>query len=342
MRNRRVRRRPEGRRSQTNPMDRRQFLRASGCGLVMAATSGLPGCSTGGHTRGAPTGIIDTHTHFYMPGRPQGVPWPSPDDPVLHRAFLPPEFERLARPLGVSGTVVVEASPWIEDNDWLLNLAEDHPVILGVVGNLPVGTPGFAGHLRRLSRRHAFKGIRIGTDAVSAALVPGRASDDLQRVTDADLTVDLLIPPDRLADAARLADRLPRLRLVVDHCANVPVGGTPPEAWLAGLRNCKDQPNVFMKFSGLVEGTGRRGGLAPQDPAAYASITRAVVSAFGPDRLLFGSNWPVSLLFASYETVLDIAIRALVAEAPGAMAAVFRDTAVRVYRLPPTRVTTAG
>lgn len=323
-------------------MDRRQFLRASGTGLAMAATAGLPGCRTRGHTRGAPRGIVDTHTHFYIPGRPQGVPWPSPADPVLHRAFLPPEFEHLARPLGVTGTVVVEASPWIEDNDWLLNLAEDHPVILGVVGNLPVGTPGFAGHLRRLSRRNAFKGIRIGADALSAALVPGRSSDDLQRVTDADLTVDLLIPPDRLADAARLADRLPRLRLVVDHCANVPVGVAQPEAWLAGLRDCKDQPNVFMKFSGLVEGTGRRGGLAPQEPATYAPVTRAVVSAFGPERLLFGSNWPVSLLFASYKTVLDIAIRTLAIEAPDAMTAVFRDTALRVYRLPPSSVTTGG
>ena len=308
----------------------------------MVATAGLPGCSTRGHTWGVPSGIVDTHTHFYIPGRPQGVPWPSPGDPVLHRPFLPPEFERLARPLGVSGTVVVEASPWIEDNDWLLNLAEDHPVILGVVGNLPVGTPGFAGHLRRLSRRSGFKGIRIGADAMSAALATGPAADDLQRVADADLTVDLLLTPDRLMDAARLADRLPRLRLVVDHCANVPVGGTPTEAWLAGLRDCKDQPNLFMKFSGLVEGTGRRGGLAPQDPTSYTPVTRAVVSTFGPDRLLFGSNWPVSLLFASYETVLDIAIRTLAAEAPSAMAAVFRETAVRVYRLPPIGVTTVG
>ncbi len=323
-------------------MDRRQFLRASGTGLAMGAASSLVGCRTNGHPSGTPKGIVDTHTHFYIPGRPQGVPWPSPDDPVLHRPFLPPEFERLAQPLGVVGPGVVEASPWIEDNDWLLNLAEDNPLILGVVGNLPVGTPGFAGQLRRLSRRDAFKGIRIGAETLSAALAAGPAADDLQRVADADLTVDLLLPPDRLKDAARLADRLPRLRLVVDHCANVPVGGTLPEAWLAGLRACRDAPNVFMKFSGLVEGTGRRDGLAPQDPATYAPVTRAVVSAFGPDSLLFGSNWPVSLLFASYETVLGIAIQALAAEAPGAMAAVFRDTAVRVYRLPTTRVTKGG
>lgn len=323
-------------------MDRRQFLRASGTGLAMAASVGLAGCRTSGPNGGAPTDIVDAHTHFYRPGRPQGVPWPSPNDPVLHRAFLPPEFERLAQPLGVSGTVVVEASPWIEDNDWLLNLAEDHPVILGVVGNLPVGTPGFAGHLRRLARRAAFKGIRIGTDAVSDALAAGPAADDLRRVADANLSVDLLLAPDRLKDAARLADRLPGLRLVVDHCANVPVGDTPPESWLAGLRDCKDQPNLFMKFSGLVEGTGRRGGLAPRDPATYAPVTRAVVSTFGPDRLLFGSNWPVSLLFASYESVLDVAIRTLGAEAAGGMVAVFRDTAVRAYRLPPTRVTTGG
>jgi predicted TIM-barrel fold metal-dependent hydrolase len=238
--------------------------------------------------------------------------------------------------------VVVEASPWIEDNDWLLNLAEDHPIILGVVGNLPVGTPEFSGHLRRLARRRSFKGIRIGADTLSAALAPGPAAEDLQRVADADLAVDLLVPPDRLGDAARLAAGLPNLRLVVDHCANVPVGVPLPEAWKRGLGDCHTHPNLFMKWSGLVEGTGRRGGLAPRDPANYLPVTHEVWSAFGPDRLLFGSNWPVSLLFAPYDTVLGIAKGTVAAEAPGAAPTVFRDTAIRVYRLDPTAVTTEG
>lgn len=323
-------------------MDRRQFLRTTGRGLATSVASSLVGCRTLPEASDPPTGVIDTHTHFYVPRRPQGVPWPSPDDPTLHRSYLPPEFERLGRPLGVVGTVVVEASPWVEDNDWLLNLADDHPVILGVVGNLPVGTPEFAGHLRRLARRRAFKGIRIGADIVSAALVPGPAVEDLRRVADADLTVDLLIPPDRLQDATRLAARLPDLRVVVDHCANVPVGGPLPEAWSRGLTEGHSQPNLFMKWSGLVEGTGRRGGLAPTDPATYLTVTHAVWSAFGPDRLLFGSNWPVSLLFAPYDTVLGIARQTVAAETPSAAPAVFRDTAIRVYRLDPGVVTTGG
>lgn len=323
-------------------MDRRQFLRSTGTGLAMTGAAALIGCRTTPGTSGNSMGIIDTHTHFYVPDRPQGVPWPSPQEPILHRACLPAEFERVGRPLGVIGTVVVEASPWIEDNDWLLNLAEDHPVILGVVGNLPVGTPGFAGHLRRLAHRRPFKGIRIGAETMAAALEPGLAADDLRRVADAELAVDLLIPPDRLGDAARLAARMPGLRLVVDHCANVPVGGAIPEAWQAGLGACQDQPNVFMKLSGLVEGTGLRGGLAPDDPSFYASVTRAVLSAFGPDRILFGSNWPVSLLFASYETVVGIATKAVAAEAPCGGPAVFRDTAIRVYRLTGSSITTEG
>lgn len=323
-------------------MDRRQFLRTTGGGLATSIASAQLGCRTTSGTPTPPTGMIDTHTHFYAPDRPQGVPWPSPDDPILYRSYLPPEFERLTRPMGVFGTVVVEASPWIEDNDWLLNLASEHPSILGVVGNLPVGTQEFAGHLRRLARRRSFKGVRIGADTVSAALRPGMALEDLHRLADADLTVDVLIPPDRLLDAARLAAQLPRLRLVVDHCANVPVGGPLPEVWRRGLLDCHSQPNVFMKWSGLVEGTGRRGGLAPRDASAYFEVTEAVWSAFGPDRLLFGSNWPVSLLFAPYDVVLAIARQTVAHEGPGAAPAVFRDTAIRAYRLNPAALTTGG
>src|SRR5690349_659982 len=87
--------------------------------------------------------VIDTHTHFYDPTRPQGVPWPPPDDKKLYRAVLPPEYRTLAEPLGVAGTVVVEASPWVEDNQWVLDLAERERYIVGLVGHLEPGMPDF-------------------------------------------------------------------------------------------------------------------------------------------------------------------------------------------------------
>ena len=113
------------------PSTRREFLVGSlGSALIGAATANVLAKE---ETR---LEIIDTHTHFYDPTRPQGVPWPSKDDAVLYRPILPAEFNELARPHGVTGTVVVEASPWVEDNQWVLELAAREKSILGVVGRL--------------------------------------------------------------------------------------------------------------------------------------------------------------------------------------------------------------
>ena len=119
-------------------MTRRDFLRTTTRASALAA--GLPlGCVQTNHS----PGIIDTHTHFYDPTRPQGVPWPPKDDSVLYRRVLPRDFRALAEPLGITGTVVVEASPWEEDNQWILDLAAQDPFLLGLVGHLKPGRPEF-------------------------------------------------------------------------------------------------------------------------------------------------------------------------------------------------------
>src|SRR5205809_6764170 len=104
--------------------------------------------------------IIDTHTHFYDPTRPQGVPWPPPDDTVLYRRVMPENYKALAVPEGVTGTVVVEASQWVEDNEWILDLAAREPFIVGFVGNLQPGSPDFGANLERLAANPLFRGIR--------------------------------------------------------------------------------------------------------------------------------------------------------------------------------------
>lgn len=88
-------------------------------------------------------GIIDSHVHFYDPARPRGVPWPAPSETLLYRTVLPGPWSKMVRPLGVSGVIVVEASPWLEDNQWVLDLAREHPVIVGFVGHLDPGRPEF-------------------------------------------------------------------------------------------------------------------------------------------------------------------------------------------------------
>src|SRR3954454_16774698 len=124
-------------------MDRRQFLGtaaalATACEAIPADAK--PPVIGAAANRGASprqaASSIDTHTHFYDPTRKEGVPWPGKGDKVLYRPVLPKEFKKLAAPFGVTGTVVVEASPRVEDNQWLLDLARDEPFLVGVVGRL--------------------------------------------------------------------------------------------------------------------------------------------------------------------------------------------------------------
>ena len=279
---------------------RREFL--SVASLTAAAV--VTGCAT---PPSAPAGIVDTHTHFYDPTRPQGVPWPPKNDALLHRPVYPDEFKRLARPHGVTGTVVVEASPWLEDNQWVLDLAASDKFLLGLVGNIKPGRNEFRAELKRFAANPLVRGIRIGVWEKSPLAEDASVVRDLKFLAERNLALDVLTGPDKLSAVAKLAAAVPELRIVIDHCANVRVDGQlPPAAWLEGLRACSPHRNVFMKVSGLVEGTGRADGSAPADTAFYRPTLDAIWGAFGEDRVIYGSNWPVSARFASYATVFGI------------------------------------
>src|SRR5260370_17877698 len=117
------------------PLTRRTFLAAA------AAEASLSLGQTNEPDR--PSRIIDTHTHFYDPTRPQGVPWPARSEPLLYQPTLPQDLRKVVQGLRVTGTVVVEASPWLEDNQWLLDLAKKDPVIVAVLGHLTPAKPSF-------------------------------------------------------------------------------------------------------------------------------------------------------------------------------------------------------
>lgn len=301
---------------------RREFLAATAAVPALAATAAEP----------AP--IIDTHTHFYDPTRPEGVPWPGKDDKLLYRPVLPAEFKKLVRPHGVTGTVVVEASPWPKDNDWLLALAKGEPFIQGVVGKLFPGKDGFADELARLARDPLFRGIRIGPDELKAGLDKEAFRADVGRLSDAGLTLDVNGGPDVLPAVARLAAAFPKLRVVVNHMANVPIDGkAPPEGWRKDIAAAGKLPNVWCKMSALVEGTRARDGKAPKEPDHYKPTLDVLWEAFGEDRLVYGSNWPVSETAAPYAVVFALADEYLTGQGKAARAKVFGANAVKAYRL---------
>lgn len=271
--------------------------------------------------------IVDTHTHFYDPSRPQGVPWPDPVDAFLYRRIMPEDFKREALSEGVTGTVVVEASAWVEDNRWVLDLAEEDPFLLGMVGRLEPHDEDFESNLDRFAAHELFYGIRLGKAPVDDPVFLGA----LEQLVAHDLTLDLLVGKERLAGVNACAARFPRLRIVLNHLAHVPVtGGQPDEEWIAGITSAAAHPNVFCKISGMVELA--RAAPPPDQPAYYEPVLDVLWNVFGENRLLFASNWPVSWRFASYRQVQSLALACLEPRGSEALDKIMGKNSREAYR----------
>ncbi len=291
--------------------NRRRFLTAAVEAVAGVAVTGWTSALRAAPNQPADgarcAGVIDTHTHFYDPTRPQGVPWPPSGDKLLYRRVLPSDYLALPVPQPVTGTVVVESSPWVEDNQWVLDLAVKEPFIVGLVGNLPVGTKAFGGHLKRFAANRLFRGIRIRDRKLEGTLADPAFVADLKLLAEHDLSLDLVGGREILTYADRLAKEVSTLRIIIDHLAGVAVDGkAPPAGWVQQMKALVPRRNVYCKLSGLVEGTGRSDGSAPRDVDYYRPVLNAMREMFGPERLLYASNWPVSERFAPLATVQGI------------------------------------
>ncbi len=307
-------------------MKRRAFFQtAAGAGVAVAA-----GAVSGAAAR--PARVIDTHTHFYDPTRPQGVPWP-PRDSKLHRTVLPDDWAAAAAPHGVTETVVVEASPWVEDNQWLLDLAAKDARLIGVVGNLDPNDADFAAHVKRFAASPKFRGVRwrgglVNIDQNADAVLTGA-----KVLAEHSLELDLNGPVTMLPHARQLAEAVPELRIVINHLGGSGDPAQIKEGWkdaVAALAQC---PNVFMKVSALVEQVREPEGEAPRDLAYYLPVLDHLWECFGEDRLIYGSNWPVSDRGAPYATVFALVREYFAGKGQAAMEKYFWKNALAAYAL---------
>lgn len=268
-------------------MNRRTFLARS----VAASASALTGASAAS----VASRIIDTHMHFYDPSRPAGVPWPEEGSP-LYRTVMPSHWQAVAGPVGVRETVVVEASEWLEDNAWILELAAREKCIVGFVGNLTPSDAGFAAQVARFAGNRLFRGIRIPSDSLFEGLAGRAFRDGLTRLADAGLTLDLNGPESALGDAVRLAKEFSTLKIVIDHVGQAGDAMRLSREWRGAMGALGQRPNVVCKISALMEQTeaaSEASGRAPRDLAYYAPILHHCRECFGEDRIIYGSNWPV-------------------------------------------------
>ena len=253
--------------------------------------------------------VIDCHTHFYDPSRPQGVPWPRKNTP-LYRTVLPKHLRALPKPAPLSGTVIVEASRWVEDNQWLLDLAKDDPFIVGIVGNLQPQSETFAADLKRFAANPLYRGIRVSHKATDQ-LMAEKDLKPFQLLAEHDLELDINGPPAMLKTASNLSTELPELRIVINHIGNISIDKKGPQVeWINAMKKAASHKNIFCKVSGLVEGAQRANGgkKSPCDVDFYRSYLDVLWDAFGEDRLIYGSNWPVSDRAASYATLQQIVL----------------------------------
>jgi predicted TIM-barrel fold metal-dependent hydrolase len=253
--------------------------------------------------------IIDTHIHLFDPRRRQGVPWPDKDDAILYRPALPDRFRTVTTTLGIVGAIEVECSNWLEDNQWVLDIAAKDTFIVGTVGNLEPGKPDFRKHLERFHQNRLFRGIRYGNlwgRNLGEQISKREFISDLEALADAGLELDTANPdPALISDVVKLTDKIPRLRVVIDHLPQLqpPVESRALNTFQANLRELGKRPQVYVKVSEVLL---RVGGKVPDDLNFYQPRLDELWEVFGQDRLIYGSDWPNSDHWGPYQQVLGV------------------------------------
>ena len=272
---------------------------------------------------------IDAHQHFWR-FDPARDAWITEEMSVLRHDFLPDDLAPLLAERGIDGTIAVQADQSEAETEFLLGLADDHPFIRGVVGWLDLTADDLTRRLEGFAVFERLRGLRhIAQAEADDFLAREDVVRGIGRLREFRLTYDILVYAHQLPAARALVERLPDQPFVVDHCAKPRIRDGEIEPWAAHMRELARRPNVWCKVSGLVtEADWSR--WRPDDVRPYLDV---VFEAFGPDRLMFGSDWPVCLLAGSHARVTELIERYAEQLTAGERDALFGDTAVRFYGL---------
>jgi L-fuconolactonase len=275
--------------------------------------------------------MIDSHHHLWNYSAAEYA-WIPPGSPLAKNQLLA-ELENATSAAGVDGTVVVQARQVIEESDWLLSLADQSDLIAGVVGWVPLIDDSVGNDLSRLAAHPKFKAVRH--------VLQGEADeyflrDDFHRglalLPDLDLRYDLLLFQKQLPVAIQLVDRQPDLGIIIDHLAKPEIrNGKIDPAWKTGMAELAKRDNILgVKISGMVTEV-----LDPEiDEPTLRAYFEETLALFGPDRLMFGTDWPVCLLrINSYQAWADMVRGFVSGLSLEEQTAILNDNAVCIYGL---------
>jgi L-fuconolactonase len=303
----------------------RRAFRATACWGALASLQ---------PARATEPGIIDCHVHLWAISRPAGVEWIKKDDPVLYRDYLPADFEAVAKAHGVAGVVLVQAGQSLPDNQWNLDLtAHNRKLFRGLVGNLSqaIGSERFGPLFASLRKDPRYLGYRLS--GRYRELLDEAFYRDLQLTADAGKSVDFLIGKYSLKDVDAIARRVPKLKIILDHFGNIRLDGKPLDpGWVADFRAVARHPNVYCKVSALYGRVEKQP--APRDPGFYRPILDLAFDSFGEDRLIFGSDWPVSQTSGDYASVLALTRAYFEAKGAAVCEKLFHRNATAFYAVP--------
>lgn len=275
---------------------------------------------------------IDAHQHFWR-YTPAEYGWINESMASLRRNFLPADLQREIRDANIDGVVCVQARQTLQETQWLLDLASAHDFIRGVVGWVPLTDPNVADILQQLSKYGRLKGVRhvLQDEPDDRYLLRDDFNRGIRQLKDLKLTYDILVFEHHLPYVVEFVERHPDQVFVLDHIAKPRIRDGVLVPWQENIQDLAKYPNVYCKLSGMVT-EAVPGNWKEQD---FRSYFDTVFGAFGPRRLLFGSDWPVCLTETTYQGWISIIQSHISSFTESEQQAIMGGTAAHVYHLVP-------
>jgi L-fuconolactonase len=273
---------------------------------------------------------IDSHHHLWRYD-PQEYGWIDDNMKVIRRDFLPEHIEREIQASGIDGVVTVQAHQSVGETEWLLDLASRHEFMRGVVGWVPLTDPYVRDVLGRLAANAKLKAVRhvIQGEPDPDYILREDFNRGIRALQEFGLVYDILIYERQLPQTIRFVDQHPNRIFVLDHIAKPRIGDRLVSPWAENIRELAKRPNVYCKLSGMVTEADYHS-WTERDLEPYFET---VLEAFGPKRLMFGSDWPVCLVAVSYRGWFEIVSKVVERLSEDERDRVLGGTAVEAYKL---------